>query len=1016
MISVYTLGTARIDVDKRSIAPVSVKKFALLFYLGITTDRPTPRSILIDLLFPDLADKNAQHALRELIYQLRQMGARIEATADGLRLDEHAVRIDWSEVVQAVPSAAHLRAIEGGFMPGYAPDHSEAYSDWFEGIRAKAISSLSGRLVTHLSTLKRAGDWHHAALAASACLALDPLNESATLARAEMLAISGRKATALAVLDRYNAEVGEDSPPLQLPIAALRRRISERPSTEYRAISTWPQIGREVEMERLSAALDEVRAGHTRLIVIQGEPGIGKTRLIQEFSEATRLSPTLVEVQRLHPNDERRPMGLFVDLAPQLLRAPGAIGCAPESLSILNALGGFSKDDTLKRLTRHEDVSAAVVRAISDAVDAICVERTMCLIVEDCQWLDPMSRRVLAGLTHTQTQRRLMVILTTRSPEDLTSFAGTQSISLGMLGADATSALAQEIFASFHRDIDDELRTWMSQACGGNPFFLAVIAEHYMETGRRFSVPPSVNELVAKRIAGVSPDSLQVLRVAALLGKNSTPSNLAESLDLTPIRMLAAVEELELARLIACTGDLIAPDHSLVADVAIRGASPAWKRLAHATVAMSMEHSARDNASPSVAWDCAEHWIAAGEHGRALDLLLKCVDHATSIGELPAALRMAEAVLNLNLNPEQLREASRKLAVLAVTANEFQKVLMATNTLRRLGTPDAHDDAEIAELRTSVSSFSTDHDLLERRFLECVTSPRACAAHRIAAATLALKHASAHDRWDFAAAISNIRIPVTAAIEPKARLEFDMLAAYIRHEYQAAADMAMTLVKEPYGSGSELARRQKNAALATLSAGRSEDALNLLESAFSAALSQKAFRIAIQTRTFSAAILCDLDRDNESLQHLADCRALAGEDQSLCLEQEYAITEVDVLIQVNHLEMAADRLAQLESGIKPFQSPYATRWLRALRARLTQVRDGQRLTSTSLSHFLAQNVPILHTGIRDLEITVICCDLQIAGDRARAYSIAAAHVASQRHSKPLPRAIRFILGSNPSSN
>src|SRR4029079_16760302 len=69
MIFVHTLGTASIDVGSCSITPTSPRKFALLLYLAAERGRRIPRSVLQELIFPDQAERNARHSLRELIYQ-----------------------------------------------------------------------------------------------------------------------------------------------------------------------------------------------------------------------------------------------------------------------------------------------------------------------------------------------------------------------------------------------------------------------------------------------------------------------------------------------------------------------------------------------------------------------------------------------------------------------------------------------------------------------------------------------------------------------------------------------------------------------------------------------------------------------------------------------------------------------------------------------------------------------------------------------------------------------------------
>src|SRR4029079_539623 len=99
MILVHTLGTALIDVGKCGVNPTSPRKFALLLHLAAERGRRIPRPTLQELIFPDQADRNARHSLRELFYQLRQMGANLHSTPDGVGLMAQDVEIDHEAFV-----------------------------------------------------------------------------------------------------------------------------------------------------------------------------------------------------------------------------------------------------------------------------------------------------------------------------------------------------------------------------------------------------------------------------------------------------------------------------------------------------------------------------------------------------------------------------------------------------------------------------------------------------------------------------------------------------------------------------------------------------------------------------------------------------------------------------------------------------------------------------------------------------------------------------------------------------
>src|SRR4051812_10831314 len=145
MIFVHALGTAEIDAGQSSVKPNSVRKFALLLHLSAERGRQISRSALQELIYPDQPDRQGRHSLRELLYQVRQAGVHVEGDSNGIELASGAVRSDYSQVIEGDrPDAALLEAALGGFLPGYAPPgYAEAYSEWFEGFRARSVVDVS---------------------------------------------------------------------------------------------------------------------------------------------------------------------------------------------------------------------------------------------------------------------------------------------------------------------------------------------------------------------------------------------------------------------------------------------------------------------------------------------------------------------------------------------------------------------------------------------------------------------------------------------------------------------------------------------------------------------------------------------------------------------------------------------------------------------------------------------------------------------------------------------------------
>ncbi|HVX38877.1 MAG TPA: AAA family ATPase, partial [Gemmatimonadaceae bacterium] len=378
MLILHTLGTARIDAGTTRLTPTSVRKFALLLHLSAEPGRRVPREVLRDLIFPDRTEDSARHSLRELVYGFRQLGVRIDSDKHGMSVSADAVASDYRELLDGErPDSSRLTAAAGGFLPGYAPDHSEAYTEWLEGYRARATFEICKVLLKELTRAKRGGDWAQAERAARACLALDPLNEEATLGLAEMLAIGGSKVAAVRLLDAYISEVRGGPNDLRIPASILRRRISEQAGPMYQAPAVLPFLGREPEMAVLADAIDRARKGEPTCIILAGEAGIGKSRLADEACGRAALDGFRIERVAAQPSDRDRPFAAFLDLVPKLRELPGALGAAPASLDALDRLitHKVSPDSSSEpNLLRSQ-----ITRGIDDLIEAISSEGPLLL-------------------------------------------------------------------------------------------------------------------------------------------------------------------------------------------------------------------------------------------------------------------------------------------------------------------------------------------------------------------------------------------------------------------------------------------------------------------------------------------------------------------------------------------------------------------------------------------------------------------------------------------------------------
>jgi DNA-binding SARP family transcriptional activator len=642
VIKLHTLGDAVITVGDREVRPTSPTVFAALLYLGVERGQRVPRAALQELLFPEASERSGAHSLRQLLYKLRQLGAPVQAEGDVVSLPADAVSDDYSG--NGNGNGAHTRA---NFLAVYVPRISEAFDDWLERKRSQVGSGLRRSLAAQMSARRDAADWAGVERIAREILSADEFNEEATLALAEATALSGSKSEAVRILERYESETGRSD--LKLNAAILRRRISERlPEGRRRPLDT-PFVGREPEAEALRDAVRHLRSGTGGTVVIVGEPGIGKTRLLEEASALAALEGVNVKVVRCQPHYGSRPMGVFIELVPALLQSRGALGVAPEMLEHLTLLTSHRDDRANRPADARDDStrSGILLAAVRDLVDAVSGEAPLLVAVEDAHWADPTSLTELSALVSGSRGRQLLVMYTTRQLEPLTKAGvvsdATPVLRLKPLADTPMRELSGHLLPSLGTNsAGADVAEWCAQTAAGNPFYLQVLCAHYEDTRQQFGVPPSMRSALTRRIELLPKDCRRLLDLAAMLGVHACVETLKDLSELRGAAFLGAIQRLEEDGYLRTRADAALVAHDLLRECTLELIPPLTKGVLHGQVAETLEANYDSTHDAALLWDCASHWAASGQSPKALRFVLRCARHTADIGRASEAAQILQ--------------------------------------------------------------------------------------------------------------------------------------------------------------------------------------------------------------------------------------------------------------------------------------------------------------------------------------------------------------------------------------
>lgn len=853
VVHLFALGDARIETPGDSLEPTSAVAFTVALYLLLERAEPVARKTLEALLWPEAPAKAASHRLRQTLLKLKSHGFPIEAAGKTkLTLGDAEVSIDFEEFLVSRKGLDRPSDEALILLPGYNPLFSAPVMEWLDKKKAEVNSSITRLMLGIVARHRVMAQWSEVERNARKLLGVSPYNEEATLALAEAYAMRGSKLEGMRILDTYLSEVGRGPTDLRVPATIMRKRIADRiPPRAHLFAANTPLVGRSAAMEELGVLLDRARAREGQACLIWGDAGIGKSRLLAEFSTFAALQGVRAQRVQCRASDPHRPLSVFVDLVPSLRGMRGAIGCSPETMSYLD------------RLTKHrptpievkaeegdsEFVYARVQMALFDLIDAVSEETPLMIVVEDVHWLDSTSATVLRDLIAWVADHPIIFVFTGRErPEQwMPNMPGNlREIHLPPLQPEPSADVVLGILRQYGKEVSATYLSWCVDVAEGNPYFLEELANHWIETGAEHEVPPSLTAMLDQRVSRLDADALQLLQTCAILEKNSTLERIERVLEYQSHQLLRAINTLGTAGMVitehadspAHGPDRIVSRHDLLSNAALTLLPPPARAFLHRRAGAVLEEEIDADRSAAILWDCAKHWQLSGNTARAFALASSCATHLMKVGLPIAAAEAYEKCLAFCSDDRERLEMLLAQASAYFKGSAWSEVEAVASKARQIKLrldPSAspHDELELMELRARWRTL--DWHVIRDTALSCLKTRDASAPHRVEAGVMGLmllsfgvEHAAMTAAY---AEMENLftEPDVTAASKLQAKMVFHTDCG----DLQEAVISARLLVARHHSEGNDgdEFRARCNAAVTFRVAGLFDEATSSLEEA-----------------------------------------------------------------------------------------------------------------------------------------------------------------------------------------
>jgi class 3 adenylate cyclase len=499
-----------------------------------------------------------------------------------------------------------------------------------------------------------------------------------------------------------------------------------------------PFVGRAEQLKRLTASLDEACNGHGSVAMLCGEPGIGKTRTLEEFSDLARQRGATVITGACYDGEWQAPYGPFaeaiVDCSRRLQPAEfsAALGKHASIMArIAPALNDLLADIQPPPSLDKEEERVRLFDAVSQFLIAVSRQTPLVIILDDLHWADRGTVAMLSHAAHFVPGNSILLVGAYRDAEvdrrhplaaALVAISRLRSFDRLMLSGLEEGDLSNLLSMIGDEDVPGALVKILAGATEGNPLFIRELLLHLVEQKKilhgdqgwisrlgvdELGIPEGIRQVVSRRMEKLTGDANRLLSVASAFNGEFSFDIAAAVAELDEETALSAIDEALDAQLLrpGTNSESFDFTHAVIRNTAYSELNTARRMRLHLKIAEEMERVWGERAAEHAAEVAYQFWRGAAASGaeRGADYAIAAADNAESayaFDEVAAFLRIVLDLLPAN-DPRRPRMLARRALALAWSLDGEEGVKVAKEAAELIAAAEGdYPAAEFLEVTT----------------------------------------------------------------------------------------------------------------------------------------------------------------------------------------------------------------------------------------------------------------------------------------------------------------------------